>query len=113
MKHPIRMLVFGLAAVCRKYASVYSGELWLSQAINDSAHHQICSRMDFWQVSFIVGITEKNYALDLCFNASPDQMQLKPYGDRKRLYQRPKPRSQGSCPRRYSSSNNEPLSMPG
>ena len=60
MKHPIRMLVFGLAAVCSNYASAYSGELWLSQANQRFGTPPNMLAHGFLAGVVLVGITEKN-----------------------------------------------------
>ena len=93
MKHPIRMLVFGLAAVCSTYASAYSGELWLSQA-----NQRFGTPPNMLAHGFLAGVVhswnnrKESRFPDLCFNApARSNANQKPYGDRKRLYQRPKP----------------------
>ena len=78
MKHPIRLLVFGLATVYGTYASAYSGELWLSQA-----NQRFGTPPNMLAHGFLAGVVhswndrKESRFPDLCFNAPPDQMQIK------------------------------------
>ena len=78
MKHPIRTIFFGLAAVYGTHVSAYSGELWLSQA-----DQRFGTPPSMLAHGFLAGVVHswnsrrESRFPDLCFNTPPDQMQIK------------------------------------